>query len=206
MQTEELLHFFPKGIVALDLETTGLSPMMDKIIEIACIKVNANGTLETFQTLVNPEIPIPELTIKIHGITDKDVAGQPKIDEVFPHFLDFCRGLPIIAHNAKFDIGFLVYNNQMLNLDFLDSKIFCSVLYSRKAFPDATNYKLGTLAKELQIPLENHHRALDDTFASLMLLIKGFYNYKIRKNKIRSILEKAYLYSCLLYTSPSPRD
>lgn len=67
------MHYFPKGIVAFDLETTGLSPLLDKIIEISAIKIT--DKIETFHSLIDPKIPIPDITSKIHGLYDEDVKG-----------------------------------------------------------------------------------------------------------------------------------
>jgi DNA polymerase III epsilon subunit family exonuclease len=159
-------------LIAIDLETTGLSPLVDQIIEIAAIKVTTAG-LEIFTTLINPQIPIPEETIVFHQITDEMVKDAPKIIEVLPKLHLFLEDLPIVAHNAKFDLGFIVMALQKNTMNLSASDIFCSCKLSRHTHKNATNHKLKTLVTDLAIPLVNHHRALDDAFACLKVYIKS---------------------------------
>lgn len=170
--SEILLEKFPNGIIAIDLETTGLSPLVDKVIEIGAIKITKIRS-EIFETLINPEIPIPAHTTDIHGITDDMVKEAPKIHEVLKEFSEFLGDLPIVAHNAKFDLGFIVQNLQKLNIPLSNSKVYCSVKLSRTTHPEMENHKLKTLVHEHNIPLLNHHRAVDDAYASLLVFIQG---------------------------------
>lgn len=174
---QKLLEFFPEGLIAIDLETTGLSPLVDRIIEIAAFKVTKFGVTR-FETLVNPEIPIPAHTTAIHNITDEMVLNSPRLIEVLNEFKDFLGELPIVAHNAKFDLGFIVMGLQREKIKLSSALIYCSCKMSRVTHQEMPNHKLGTLVKELQIPLINHHRALDDAYASLMVFIKGLERIK----------------------------
>jgi DNA polymerase III epsilon subunit family exonuclease len=167
-----LFQHFPNGIIALDLETTGLSPLVDKIIEIAAIKITPE-TSEIFESLIHPEIPIPAHTTDIHNITDAMVASAPKLNKVLPSFLNFIADIPIVAHNAKFDLGFIVQGMQKENLPLSNSKIYCSVKLSRTTHPEMENHKLGTLVEKHDIPLLNHHHAIDDAYASLRVFLQG---------------------------------
>ncbi len=167
-----LLEFFPEGLIAIDLETTGLSPLVDRIIEIAAFKITSVG-VSVYDTLINPEIPIPEHTTAIHNITDEMVASSPKLIDVLAEFKEFLGELPIVAHNAKFDLGFIVMGLQREKIKLSSSLIYCSCKMARITHKEMTNHKLGTLVKELNIPLVNHHRALDDAYASLMVFVKG---------------------------------
>jgi DNA polymerase-3 subunit epsilon len=167
-----LLKEFPQGIVAIDLETTGLSPLVDKVIEVAAIKVEPAG-VNTWSKLINPKVEIPAFTIDIHGITQDMVADSPVLSEVLPDFLDFVGDMPLVAHNARFDVGFLVFAQHQQKIKLRKNNVFCSVKASRKAFPQMKNHKLGTLAKALNLGLENHHRALDDSLACLRLFNKA---------------------------------
>jgi DNA polymerase III epsilon subunit family exonuclease len=171
-QRDALLHFFPNGVIAFDVETTGLSPLMDKIIELSAFKLTREG-LSSFDTLINPQIKIPEETIAIHGINDSMVQDAPDITEVLPEFFKFTEGLPLVAHNAKFDCGFVVFQSHFHDQEMVPSKIYCSCQFSRSVFKDSENHKLATLVKHLDIPLENHHRALDDAKASLQIVAIG---------------------------------
>jgi DNA polymerase-3 subunit epsilon len=181
-EIKDLLTIFPNGVVALDLETTGLSPISDSIIEIAILKINPDGRFETYEELINPGHPIPPKTIAIHKITDDMVSDKPSAFDIIPKAMEFIGDFPIIAHNAQFDIGFIVKDMHRIGVDFSESKIFDSCQLARSVFkyqenqPD--NFKLSSLAKHFSIPL-NHHRALEDTtaclriFAQCIPLIKG---------------------------------
>lgn len=171
-ELKTLLNFFPRGLIALDLETTGLSPLVDQIIEIAALKITPNGT-SLFETLVNPGIPIPEETIVFHQITDEMIKNSPKLNEVLPELHSFLGDLPIVAHNAKFDLGFIVMAMQRNSFSLSAADIFCSCKLARHTHKNAQNHKLKTLVTNLEIPLINHHRALDDAFACLKVFIKG---------------------------------
>jgi DNA polymerase-3 subunit epsilon len=170
LEKQRLLEFFPGGVVAIDLETTGLSPLVDRIIEVGALKVTPLET-SLFQTLVNPEIPIPQHTIDIHHITDDMVKDAPLLNDILNDLREFVGDLPIIAHNAKFDLGFIVLGMQKSNVVLANNEIYCSCKLARHTHMEMSNHKLATLVKELNIPLLNHHRATDDAFASLKVFM-----------------------------------
>jgi len=189
-----LLEIFPQGLVAIDLETTGLSPLIDRIIELAAIKVtrsslNQEIKLEIFDSLINPNISIPQCTTDIHGIRDEDVEGKPFLSEILSQFKDCVGDLPLIAHNAKFDAGFLVFAAHQLSSPLNQNPFYCTVKASRTAFPQMPNHKLGTVAKELGLPLENHHRATDDAMASLLL-----FNKALQQENKQKVLKESYMF------------
>ena len=165
-----LWEFFPNGIISIDLETTGLSPLVDRIIEVGAMKITRDGST-IFQTLINPEIPIPPHTIAIHNITDEMVKDSPVLLAVLSHLKEFIGDLPIVAHNAKFDLGFIVMGMQRANIDLLANDIYCTCKLARHTHMEVINHKLSTLVKELNIPLLNHHRATDDAFAALKVFM-----------------------------------
>jgi DNA polymerase-3 subunit epsilon len=193
-----LLSTFPDGIVAIDLETTGLSPLTDKIIEIAAVKITTNGTIEDWHTLVNPEITIPEFTIKIHGITDEDVANSPKISDVLKELMDFIGDSAIVAHNSLFDVGFLAKDIHLNNLSFSKNPVYDSCRLTRYLFKKLKtdskpkNHRLSTLCSYFEIPLQ-HHQAMDDAMGSLRLMSKSL--ILAEENKIKEPLEKSYLFA-----------
>lgn len=195
-EVDILLKYFPDGVIALDLETTGLSPLINKIIEFSAIKITKER-IEIFTTLIDPEIEIPQVTIDIHGIEDEMVKGKPVIEDVLPQFIKFADNLPLLAHNAKFDIGFIVFWMHQFNLKLNESDVFCSIKFSRRTFTDLKSHKLGSLAKELDIKLENHHRALDDAIAGLRVISKGLVKLESDNNieKIPENLKKANLFN-----------
>ncbi len=191
-QIDALLELFPYGIAALDTETTGLSPLVDEIVELASIKVTKKG-VELFQSLVKPTIAIPENVIKIHGITDEMVADAPAIAEVLKSWFDHIQDLPIIAHNAQFDLGFLAVAAFHQKLDFKNRKVYCSCLMARKILTEAPNHKLSTISKYLEISLENHHRASDDTMACLQSVAKMIILAKEKSMELPKILTSSFV-------------
>ncbi len=93
--------------IAVDVETTGLEPKLDKITEIAALKVADGQVTDRFVTLVNPRRALGERIVKLTGLTDEMVAGAPVIESVIGGFVDFCGNLPLLGHNVIFDYGFL---------------------------------------------------------------------------------------------------
>lgn len=188
-QLKNILTHFPNGLIAIDLETTGLSPLIDRVIEFAAIKVTAKGT-ETLHSLIDPNIKIPEETIQFHGIRDQDISGKPSLLEFMPNILSFIGDLPIVAHNAKFDLGFIVFALHNFKMPYPSSDIYCSVKMSRQSFKEIENYKLPTVSKHFNIPLLNHHRAMDDTKACLLIFEKALerLNGKELKNALKESL------------------
>ncbi|NMC46228.1 MAG: DNA polymerase III subunit epsilon [Chloroflexi bacterium] len=146
-------------IVAFDLETTGLDPQHDKIIEIGAVKFEGEKVLETYQTLINPQRLIsPEIT-QITSITNEMVRNAPLIEEVKAEFADFLEDVPLLGHNVQFDLSFLRANKFFLPNDEIDSFDLASVL-----MPSASRYNLGSLVEILDLNRDEFqsHRALDD--------------------------------------------
>ena len=157
--------------VVFDIETTGFSNQNDKIIEIGAVKVVDGTITEKFSTFVNPQVPIPFEIEKLTSITDEMVMGADTIDIVLPKFLAFCEGCILVAHNARFDTGFIAKNARDLNLP-ADYTIVDTVGLARVLLPELHNFKLDTVAKELSVSLENHHRAVDDAGGTAEIYVK----------------------------------
>lgn len=156
---------FQDTYVVFDIETTGFSASQDKIIEIGAVKVVDGAITEKFSTFVNPEIPIPFEIEKLTGIQDEMVLDAPKISEVLPKFLEFCGQAVMVAHNASFDMSFIFQNARTQGIAF-NPTILDTVAIARVLLPNLNRYKLDTVAKALNISLENHHRAVDDAGAT----------------------------------------
>lgn len=105
----------PNKYIAFDIETTGLDPMYDEIIEIGAIKIEDGKEIETFSTLIKPEYEIDEFITELTGITNEMVMDAPKINEVLPKFMDFIKDSIILGYNVNFDINF-IYDN-LINED-----------------------------------------------------------------------------------------
>ena len=161
---------FDGKYVVFDLETTGFSNRNDAITEIGAIKVENGEIIEEFSQLINPERPIPEKIQKLTGITNEMVLDKPTISEVLPKFLDFCKDSILVAHNSDFDTGFVREKSSENNLPY-DFDAIDTVILSRLLMPDLKNHKLNTIAKELNVSLENHHRAVDDATATAQIFL-----------------------------------
>lgn len=172
-EKETLLKFYPNGVMALDLETTGLSPLVDEIVEIAAVKLSPDGNLEGFDQLLKTRYPISIASQKIHGIDDAMVANMPRLNEVFPRFLTFWGDTPLIAHNAQFDMGFLIFYMHQQKIILKEIDVLCSCRLSRICQKNAPGHSLGQLADYFDIPIENQHRALDDALASLRIFARS---------------------------------
>jgi len=145
----------------LDLETTGLSFRTEKITEVGIMKIKNGEVIDSFETFVNPEKPIPYEVVEVTKITDDMVKDAPTIKEVFPKIIEFIGDAVLVAHNADFDIGFLKHNASILGYKF-DYTYIDTLRLAKDLFPEYKKYKLGIIAENLGIKVEVAHRALDD--------------------------------------------
>ncbi|MCL2861849.1 MAG: exonuclease domain-containing protein [Firmicutes bacterium] len=154
-----------------DTETTGLDPKTSKIVEIAAVRIKNGEMVETFSTLIDPEMPIPPDSTRIHGITDEMVKGKPNIEAVLPDFYKFSFGTTLVAQNIGFDLSFIKYHGKPLNIYF-DNPTQDTLTLAHKHLKGLHNYKLETIANHLGIPLSGAHRALNDTIATAQVFLK----------------------------------
>lgn len=162
---------FNDTFVVFDLETTGFSAEVDRIIEIGAIKIKNGEIVDNFSKFVNPKIPIPFRIEKLTGINDSMVMEAEPIEKILPEFLEFCGDAVMVAHNAGFDTSFIINNAERLGIKY-DPTIMDTVLLAQFVIPNLHNYKLDTLCKHLAVSLENHHRAVDDAQATAYIYLK----------------------------------
>ena len=147
--------------VAFDIETTGLNESTDRITEIGAVIYAGGEIRDSFQTFVNPGMPIPQEITDLTGITDADVASAPGEKEALEAFLRFAGGRPLAAHNADFDTGFMraaaARNGMTFDFPYIDTLVAAHHL-----LPELTRFKLDTVSNHLKLPKFNHHRASDD--------------------------------------------
>ena len=149
--------------VAFDTETTGLWAPTHRIVEIGAVRFQLESDhVETFNSLVNPQRPMPPEVIRIHGITDDMVADAPEITVVLPQFMEFCSDAIMVAHNAPFDISFVCCELERCQLQFSDNLILDTVDIYRRLFPGLPGYSLLQLARQFRIAQTQAHRALAD--------------------------------------------
>lgn len=155
------VHSQLDAYIVLDFETTGLSCVRDAIIEIGAVKFSGGIEIDLFTTYVNPLRPIPTEITRLTGISDEDVMGAPSILDAASALHKFIKGLPIVAHNASFDIGFLQEAYKAIGVD--EEIVYIDTLQmARDAFPNAPNHKLSTLIAYLSIEGVQEHRSLSD--------------------------------------------
>lgn len=155
----------------IDLETTGGSPHDDAITEIGVVKVRGGERLGTLQTLINPGRAIPPNITMLTGISETMVYQAPRIDQVLPTLLEFCGDAVLVAHNARFDIGFLNAALQRTRRPHLANTTLDTVALARRLLgDDVPNCRLSTLASRFRFEHQPSHRALDDALATVDLL------------------------------------
>lgn len=197
----------PNSYTVIDIETTGLDPRYDEIIEIGAIKVEEGIIIDKFESLIKPNgyyfydddgneyfSYVDEFITELTGITNEMLETAPDIENVLPKFVDFIKDDILAGHNVNFDINFL-YDNLMDELDYRLSNDFVDLMrLTRKIYPDYKNHKLKTISENLNIDTSNHHRAIGDceiTYNCFMKLLDH-----INKNNIdlNNLFSKKYNY------------
>lgn len=153
---------FPDSYVVIDLETTGLDPRFDEIIEIAGVRYEYDQETDRFQTLVKPMNEIDPFITELTGITNEMVQDAPNIEPILPDFLEFIGASVIIGHNVNFDINFVYDTAMFLSLPPISNDFVDTMRLSRRLYKDMQNHKLGTLIAYLGVGSTVEHRALAD--------------------------------------------
>jgi DNA polymerase III subunit epsilon len=172
-------------VIVLDFETTGLSPDYgDRAIEIGAVKLVNGELVDRFQQLMNPNTPVSAFIENYTGITNSMLSEAPSCKEVMLAFADFIEDYNLVAHNASFDSRFLDAELKRIKRN-KHGPFACSMLISRRVYPDAPNHKLGTLVKYKTLPTDGtFHRALADAemtanlWLSMMMDIKQQHSFK----------------------------
>jgi DNA polymerase-3 subunit epsilon len=189
-----------KSFVVFDLETTGLDPKKEKIVEIGAVKFDQHGLIARFSVLVNPGIPMPYAASQVNHITDEMLKGKPFIQDALPDFLRFIDGAILLAHNSQFDSSFIneslatLYkpsnrNEQPSLLDddiqsnqhedgwtapfsSMPNRIVDTIPLAKQAFPGRYKYNLQDLSRDLGIRSIDAHRAEDDARVCMEIFLK----------------------------------
>lgn len=202
-----------KEYIAVDLETTGLTPKTDRILEVGAWKVRNGQFVQKFHRMVDPGMKIPERIIALTGIDDRMVQGQPMIDTVFREFVEFAGELPLLGHNLMFDYAFLKHAavNQKISFERAGAD---TLKITRKVLADLPSRKLCDLCTYFEIPQERAHRADEDAYVTALLyerLKKRFeidnpdlfvpiqLQYKAKKQSPITNAQKGYLNDLLKY-------
>ncbi|XOV89805.1 MAG: PolC-type DNA polymerase III [Pseudomonadota bacterium] len=157
----------------LDFETTGLSPSLGaRPTEIGICIVEGNRIVDRYQSLMNPGVSIPYDVQRLTGITDSMVRSAPTVAVAMKEAADFVGSRPLLAHNAAFDQKFWEIELRRIKRN-PRKDLACSLLISRRIFPQLANYRLETLVKNLKLPNSgSYHRALADAECTAHLLVR----------------------------------
>ena len=167
--------------MVFDLETTGSVQCKDRIIEIGAVKVEHGKITDKFSTFVNPKVPIPFQITQLTSITDQMVIGAPDIETFLPQFLEFIGDAVLVAHNASFDVGFIEQNCRRQDMSLI-SLLWIPLRWRVSFCRHCNSFKLDTVAKALNISLENHHRAVDDAGCTAEIFVKFVQMLKERES------------------------
>lgn len=159
--------------VAFDLETTGLSPSTDRIVEIGAVKFRDGKIIDQKSWLINPGRSIPWLVQQVHGITDEMVRDAPSFAEIYDEFMEFIDGTVLMAHNARFDVSFLRAEIERAGLPVPKNKVIDTLRLFRKWFPNAPSGALSDLVNHTKVPAGIFHRALEDSGYLVLIFNEG---------------------------------
>jgi len=170
--------------VIYDVETTGLSVTQNKIIELAGVKMVDGKVIDEFAEFINPHEKIPYHITQLTNITDEMVAGAPEESDVIPRFVEWVGDAVLVAHNARFDTGFLQAACKRHGLPEMPNPVIDTLELARLLYPTMKNHRLNTLAEKFKVSLENHHRAIDDSKALGLILFHLLKDADARNMKV----------------------
>ncbi len=165
--------------VCVDCETTGLEAEKDRIIEVAVVLFQGDTILESYETLIDPEIQILPESTAIHHITNQMVEGKPKIQEVLPQILKMIGRHLIVGHGIPFDIAFLATNAKRFSIPCnLPSQSYLDTLRLARLYGQCPVNSLEKLREHFNIPAEGAHRAMNDVLVNIEVFRFLTQNYK----------------------------
>jgi DNA polymerase-3 subunit epsilon len=187
-------------VLAVDTETTGMSPADGhRLVEVARVAVVDGALAEEWSTLIDPGRPIPPDATRVHGISDAMVAGAPTAATAGRLLRQACGDLPLVFHNAPFDLPFLIQLFREAGAAPLLNPIVDTLGLARGLFGTGSN-ALGALASRLKLPVETAHRALGDTRTTARLFVELAGRWE-REKGVRSLLELAALSQDVMRTT-----
>lgn len=193
--------------IVFDVETTGLSAVYNKIIELAAVKIRGGEIIDRFEAFANPHESLSQTTIELTGITDDMVENAPEIEEVLRDFHTFMGDDILVAHNASFDMGFLNEGLRKIGLGEAKNPVIDTLELARFLLPQLKNHRLNTLCKRFDIELTQHHRAIYDAEATGYLLWKLlketfekeiFYHDRLNDNMGQGGFQRSRPFHCIL--------
>ena len=178
-----LPELLDRDLVCVDLETTGGNPVRNRILEIGLVTIDRDGSIREWSTLVNPGCRIPPAIAAFTGIDDDMVAGAPAFEDVYQELLRRLEGRVFIAHNARFDYGFIKAELRRLDVRW-QARTLCTVKLSRRLYPEYARHNLDVLIERHQLGCEARHRALGD--ARVLRDLLSVYAREIEPARLRA--------------------
>jgi len=163
--------------VALDIETTGLNPARDKVLEIGAVKVRKGVVEQTYETLVNTGVSVPEQIQELTGITNEMQKTGKNTETAVRELIEFCEDLPILGHNIQFDFSFLKQNAINFGIEF-EKDALDTLKIARHVLTELPSRTLVALCEYYQVDVGKSHRALDDAFSAHKVLWKMWEEFK----------------------------
>ena len=192
LSLEQIYSFYLRDlpVAIIDLETSGIHAHRDVICEIGAVKMRGDNIFDEYSTLVNPLRKLSPEVIAIHHLTDDMLKDAPLLEDVLPSLIEFMGTDAISGHNIGFDLSFLSSPTRRLGVNLNKHLIIDTAQLSRSVFDKAQGYSLSHLAKRLELPTTNFHRALNDARTTAYLLQHIF--KKLEKEGIQSVAELVY--------------
>lgn len=172
----------------IDVETTGLTPRYNGVIEIGIVKVKGLKITDKYSTLINPGRPVPFYITQFTGITDDDIFNAPFFEDVSEEITDFISDSVITAHNLSFDRSFINKEYMLIGKEKPANPQLCTLKLSKRLYPELKSRSLGSLSFYLKVKLLNAHRALPDAEATAQILIRMLKNLQ-RNNEVKTLSE-----------------
>jgi len=148
-------------LLFLDVETTGLDSVKDRVIEIGAVKIDRDGNISKYSRLINPGFKISREIRKLTGIKQKELANAPLIEDIADEIKDVLKADLFIAHNAKFDFDFI--SNEMMRMEWpLEIPYIDTIKIAKAFYPNYLSYNLSSLIDRMGFKVEKRHRGLDD--------------------------------------------
>ena len=168
------MEWFELGpFTVFDVETTGMSPVNDRIVQIAAVRINRDGEISRWASFINPGRSIPPGVVAVHHITDELVASAPVFARAGREFIEFAAGSTLVAHNARFDLGFLQESLNRTGLPLWKDKTLDTLRLIKTTYPHLPSYKLQSLRAIFQLESDDSmqaHRADADVEWTLQIL------------------------------------
>ena len=181
-------HIDEAIFVVVDVETTGMSAVEDRMTEIAMMKVRNGVLVDEFSTLINPLVTISNYITDLTGIDNLMVHDAPTAREIMPVVAEFLDESVFVAHNSAFDWGFVSQSARRERGIELENPQLCTVKLSRRILPNLESRSLGPLAQYLDVKIPQRHRASGDAYATALILIK-FISFLKKKHAFQTVDE-----------------